>query len=565
MATAAGPAVPTAPTPSAAAPAAPLAPTQDAQATPTAQTPVPPPASVAKPGDAPAAAPPATPPARPVEVAQQPPAAVQRARPREQGIVAEPSRWRVLEPGGIAVKPRNPLYDPYEPNMLKGDYPAFGDKTFYAVNATLDAIADFKRNLDFFQSGKVRNVPFHEHNTVTQLTGVLAMELFHGDTVFAPKDWAVRLTPIVRWRCGDKNAIDQGCGEDIRMLEAFGEAKLFEVGETFDATSARVGLQFFNSDFFGFVYNDVQPGVRIFGELDRNQFKFNLAGFDRLNKEKLSGLNEFKRREHQVAIASFQWDDFVFPGFNILPSFHYSHDDILDGTLDAYYVGFTTNGRLGRFNVNSALYYVFGNTARNTPSRRTEEISAGMAFAQLAYPTRYYAPRLAVAYATGDGNPDDRRANGFDSIFDNVAFGGGQFSYLFGEKIQRAATTLLRGNSIFPSLRGANATAQFVNPGIIAFYPGIDVALTPKTIFEANYDVAWFDRTSSLERLVGRRRVSTLIGHEANAGVTYRPFLNEQVILFAGGAVFFPGQGITDTFGTEKAVYKALVRVILSF
>jgi len=501
-------------------------------------------------------------------VAQQPPAPsapTQRTRQPEPGLVPEPSRWRILEPGGIATKPRNPLYDPYNPNLLKGDYPAFGDKYFFAATGTLDSIGDFKRNLDFFQSGRIRNVPFHEHNMVGQVTGVLATELFHGDTVFAPKDWAIRLTPIVRWRCGDKNAIDQGCGEDIRLLEGFGEVKLFEVGETFDATSARAGLQFFNSDFFGFVYNDVQPGFRIFGELARNQFKYNLAAFDRLNKEKLSGLNEFKRRDHQVGVVSFQWDDFLFPGFNILPSFHYSHDDILAGTLNAYYVGATTNGRLGRFNVNSAMYYVFGDTAHNTPSGKSESISAGMAFAQVAYPTRYYAPRLAVAYATGDGNVDDRNAHGFDSIFDNVAFGGGQFSYLFGEKVQLGGVTLFRGNSIFPSLRGANATAQFVNPGIIAVNPGIDMALTPKLIFEANYDASWFDRTASLERLIRRTRVSTFVGHEANAGFTYRPFLNEQVIIFAGGAVFFPGQGINDTFGTDKTVYKALLRVLLSY
>jgi len=153
------------------------------------------------------------------------------------GIIAEPDRWQVLEPGGVGgVKRRNPLYDPYNPNVLKGDYPLFGDKTFFAFTATLDSIADFKRNLDFYQTGRIRNIPFHEHNTIGQITGVTAFEIFHGDTVFAPKDWAIRLTPIARWRCGDLNAVDHACGEDIRVLEGFGEVKLFEVGQTFDAT-----------------------------------------------------------------------------------------------------------------------------------------------------------------------------------------------------------------------------------------------------------------------------------------------------------------------------------------
>jgi hypothetical protein len=498
--------------------------------------------------------------------AQAPPAAEKPAQPSD--LEPDPDRWRVLLPQGVGVKPRTLLYDPYNPNVLKGDYPIYGDKLFFVATGILDTIVDFRRNLDFFQTGRIRNIPFHEHNTVGQITGILALELFHGDTVFTPKDWALRVTPIFRWRCGDKNAIDQGCGEDVRLFETFGEAKLFEIGQTFDATSARVGLQAFNSDFFGLIYFDVQPGARVFSEIARNQFKVNLAVFDRLNKEKLSGLNEFKRREHQVVVLNFQWDDFVLPGFNILPSFVVNVDDngkTLGGTLNAYYLGITTTGRLGRFNVNSAFYYVFGETGENTPNRRRQDISAGMAFVQAAYPIAFLTPRLAVAYATGDQDANDNDANGFDSIFDNVNVGGGQFSYLFGEKIQLGATTLLRGNSIFPSLRGANASSQFVNPGVFAVNGGIDMALTPKTLFEANFNYVRFDDSSSLEQALRRSNIAREVGYEVNAGLTYRPFLNEQVILFAGGALFFPGQAIKDTFGTEKSVYKALVRMILTF
>jgi hypothetical protein len=498
-----------------------------------------------------------------------PPTALAQA-PAQQAppdIQPEPDRWRTLEPLGIGSKQRNPLYDPYNQNILKGDLPVFGDRLFFSATGVLDSIVDFKRNLDFHQSGRIRNVPFHEHNTVGQTTATLALELFSGYTVFTPKDWAIRLTPIFRFRCGDKNAIDEGCGEDARMLEAFGEAKLFEIGDTFDATTGRIGLQAFNSDFFGLIYNDVQPGARIFSEIARNRFKVNLAAFDRLNKEKLSGLNEWKRRDHQVGIASLQWDDFLLDGFNVLPSFVVNHDDNEDktaGTLRAYYVGFTTNGRLGRVNVNSAFYYAFGETARNTPNRRSQDISAWTALGQVLYPIRWTVPRLAIAYASGDGNPRDNTAGGFDSVFDNVAFGGGQFSYLFGEKIQLGNTTLLRGNSVYPSLRGANATSQFVNPGAIAINPGIDLLLTPKTLFEANVNYVRFDDTSSLEAALGRR-VGHEVGWEVNSGVTYRPFLNEQVIVFAGGGLFFPGQAIKDTFGTEKTVYKALVRLLLTF
>jgi hypothetical protein len=492
------------------------------------------------------------------------------APPQRLDIEPAPDRWRLLEPLGIGEKPRNPLYDPYSPNVAKGDYPIFGDKVFFSLTGVLDNFADFKRNLDFFSGGRFRNVPYHEHNILGQVTAVAFLEIFQGDTVFTPKDWAIRVAPIMRFRCGDNNATDHGCGEYITLQEAFGELKLFEIGQTFDATSVRAGIQGFNSDFFGLIYNDVQNGVRFFSEIERNQFKVNLALFDRFNKEKLSGLNELdKRRRHQVGVLSLQWDDFILPGFNILPNLVVNVDQApgvaAGGNLDAYYLGVATTGHIDRFNVASAFYYVTGHTAHNTPNRLSQEISAGMAFVQVTYPIDWLNPRFALAYATGDSRPNDRTAKGFDSVFDNVAFGGGQFSYIFGEKIQLGAVTVLRGNSVFPSLRGANATSQFVNPGALALNPGIDMILTPTLAAEANYNYVRFDDTSSLTAVAGGRRVSNEVGHELNAGVTWKPLLNEQVILFAGGAVFIPGRGIKDTFGNDDPVYKAVVRLVLTF
>jgi hypothetical protein len=489
--------------------------------------------------------------------------------PKRLDIEPSPDRWRMLEPLGIGERPRNPLYDPYLPNVAKGDLPIYGDKVFFSLTGVLDNFVDFKRNLDFFSGGRFRNVPYHEHNVLGQVTAAAVLEIFQGDTVFTPKDWAIRVAPILRFRCGDENATDHGCGEYITLQEAFGELKLFEIGQTFDATSVRAGIQGFNADFFGLIYNDVQPGVRFFSELERNQFKVNLAAFDRLNKEKLSALNELdKRRHHQVGVLSLQWDDFILPGFNVLPNFVYNTDDApgvaAGGNLTAFYFGVSTTGHIDRVVVNSAVYYVTGQTAHNTPNRRAQDISAWMAFAQGAYPINWLNPRFAVAYASGDDDPNDNTAHGFDSVFDNTAFGGGQFSYLFGEKIQLGAITVLRGNSVFPSLRGANATSQFVNPGVLALNPGIDLTLTPKVLFEANYNYLRFDDTSSLTGVAGRR-VSNEIGHELNAGVTWKPLLNEQLQVFAGGAVFFPSAGIKDTFGNDDPVYKAIVRVVLTF
>ena len=486
-------------------------------------------------------------------------------------IIADADRWRRLEPQGLGLAPRSPLYDPYAPNMLKGDYPLFGDKVFFAGAATVDLFTDVKRNLDYFQNNRIRNVPFYDHNWFNQITSVLAAEIFHGDTVFAPKDWSIKVSGVGRWRCGDLNATDFGCGDDYRLLETFGEVKLFEIGNTFDPTSIRVGLQAFNSDFFGFIYNDAQPGARLFSEIARNQFKTNFAFFERLNQEKLSALKEFKLRDHRIGVVSFQWDDFIFPGFNFLPSFVWSNDRapgvLAGGTVDAFYLGFTTNGRIGRVNVNSAFYYVTGTTAHNTPNLKTQPIEAEFVFAQVAYPIEYWNPRFAIGWASGDPNKRDNVAQGFDSAFDNVNFGGGQFSYLFGEKIQLGATTVLRGNSIFPSLRGANATSQYVNPGVLAMNAGVDVAITPRVTAEANYNYVRFDNTATLTantKFKGRD-VSKEVGQEFNGGLTWKPLLNEQLILFSGGAIFFPEGAVKDLFGDGMRAYKFILRAIVTF
>jgi hypothetical protein len=91
--------------------------------------------------------------------AQQATAETQKPAPTSL-LDIEPAlnRWRLMEPLGVGERARNPLYDPYNPNVLKGDYPLFGDKVFFATTAVLDAFGDFKSNLDFTK--RIRNVPF---------------------------------------------------------------------------------------------------------------------------------------------------------------------------------------------------------------------------------------------------------------------------------------------------------------------------------------------------------------------------------------------------------------------
>jgi hypothetical protein len=51
-------------------------------------------------------------------------------------------------------------------------------------------------------------------------------------------------------------------------------------------------LQPFSSDFRGFLFQDNQLGVRLFGNRDNNRYQYNLAASWRIEKDTNSGLND---------------------------------------------------------------------------------------------------------------------------------------------------------------------------------------------------------------------------------------------------------------------------------
>ena len=53
--------------------------------------------------------------------------------------------------------------------------------------------------------------------------------------------------------------------------------RLRTVNEKFDFDSMRVGIQPFSTDFRGFLFQDNQLGVRLFGTRDNNIYQYNMA------------------------------------------------------------------------------------------------------------------------------------------------------------------------------------------------------------------------------------------------------------------------------------------------
>jgi hypothetical protein len=155
-------------------------------------------------------------------------------------------------------------------------------------------------------------------------------------------------------------------------------------------------------------------------------------------------------------------------------------------------------------------------------------------------------------WAEGDKNPTDNRGTGFDAIFDDPNFAGGQFSFWVrnGIRLTQTGVGLVQPNSLLPSLRSSKIQGQanFVNPGIFIYNAGADVELTQrlKAVFNVNY--LRFHRTEPLEYVLFQNRIRHDIGFDYSVGVAYRPLLINNLTLTFGAATLQTGRGFRDIF-----------------
>jgi len=355
------------------------------------------------------------------------------------------------------------------------------------------------------------------------------------------------------------------------LQEAFVEYKVRDLSLNYDFLSVRAGIQSFSSDFRGFIFVDEQPGLRFFGNSRSDRWEYNLAYFNLLEKNTNSGLNTFQPRHQQVIVANFYLQDYGEPGYTTEFSVHYNKDDagvhyddngflarpapvgiFQPHNIRAAYLGWTGNGHFGRINVNHAFYEALGTDDLNPIAGRYVTINAQMAAAEVSLDKDWSRYKLSAFFASGDGNPRDSRATGFDSIVDEPAFAGGIFSFWNRQDIRLTGTgvALTSPNSLLPSLRTSKneGQANFVNPGIFIANAGADFDLTPKlkTLVDVNY--LRFERTAPIELLLFESPIHNSIGVDTSLGVEYRPPLSENIVITGGASALLPGQGFRDMY-----------------
>lgn len=486
---------------------------------------------------------------------------------------------------------RGSWYNPYDQNVLKGDIPVIGNDYFVILSAASTTGVELRRTPS---STSVSSANPDSNNFLGRpesfsfnQTLQVSFEFFKGQTVFRPRTWAIKFSPtfsIPNYLNARENGIvniDVRRGTtrtdfQVSLEEAFAEVKLFDTNDNYDSVSVRAGIQPFNADFRGFLFSDNNLGARVFGAFSNNKTQFNLAYFRQIEKDTNSGLNSMRSlRPQDVYIANLFRQDFLTKGYTIqlVGAFNHDRADIhydQNGFLvrpavvgnarkhdvKAGYFGVNGDGHIGILNLTNSYYFAFGRDSFNPIAGRTNDIRAHMGAVEASIDKNWLRFRGSVFFASGDDDPTDDKATGFDAIFDDPNFAGGQFSYWSRQGIKLVSTDigLNQPNSLLPSLRSSKIEGQsnFVNPGIFIFNAGVDaeVTQTVKAIFNANY--LRFHKTQPLEYVLFQPNVRREIGYDLSLGVIYRPFLINNLTFTFGGNIFLAGKGFRDIF-TDRA------------
>jgi hypothetical protein len=530
-----------------------------------------------------------------------------------------PDRWRLIETLGV-VKER--WWDPYNQNTYKGDrpinrakvpwLPIKGDDWFVVANLTSDTLVEPRsfpipvgvqtterpHSLDVF--GKDASYVFSQ-------TFIAGLALIKGSTAFKPPDVEYRLTlafninhvnvPERRVLFVQPSRPSRRTDQFLGVQEAFIDYHLRNVSGRYDFDSVRVGIQPFQADFRGFLFNDQQLGVRFFGNRDNNRLQYNLAAFWRLEKDTNSGLNDVtaRPRDDFVFLANFYRQDFLISGLTSQVTVAYNRNregnDIkvddngfpvrpaLLGTLrgrdyDVVYLGYNADGRIGRINLTASAYAALGKDRNSFFTDRPASIRAFFGAAELSYDKDWMRFRLSGLYASGDSNPNDNKETGFDAIFENPIFAGADTSYWIRQTIPFAgggrAVSINGRNGILNSLRSSKEQGQsnFNNPGTILLGAGADFDLTPELRVSGNANHLWFENTATLQTLRNEGSIPRDIGWDLSTAATWRPKATQNIVLRLSAAVLRAGAGFRDLFANEggrRNYYSVLANVILNY
>lgn len=550
--------------------------------------------------------------------------------------IAIPDRWRLAASLRL-VNPR--WWDPYNQNLLKGDIPiclpseeeqarrreagiarcatpAFlglrEHDWFLAVSAISDTVIEPRTfpipvGVQTTQNPGSIDVFGRNHSLVLSQTFIASVALIKGSTAFVPPHVEYRLTLAFNMNyvdVGERRVLFVAPSEGtdrfdyaLGVQEAFVDYHIRNVSDRFDFDSVRVGIQPFNFDFRGFLFQDQQLGIRLFGNRDNNRFQYNIAAIWRLEKDTNSGLNNVLQtpRDDWILHANLFRQDFPFVGLTSQASLTYNMnrergqielDDngfpvrpALFGNLrardyDAVYLGYSVDGRIGRINLSASAYALAGSDRRNVFTGRNARIQSFFLAAEPSIDLDWIRIRGAALFASGDGDPYDDVERGFDAIFENPIFAGADTSYWIRQTIPFAgggrAVSINGRNGILNSLRSSKEQGQtnFANPGTMLLGAGADFDVTPQLRVSANVNHLWFHQTEVIQDLRMQGTVRRDIGWDLSAAAIWRPRMTQNIVFRLSGAVLQSGTGFRDLFenlNRDRRYYSVLLNAIVTY
>ena len=533
------------------------------------------------------------------------------------GYVPLPDRWRILD----ALGRKENLFDPYNTNTLKADKPIFGEDWFL----TLDGISDTRDEPSRVPLGTLPNFTSRPdtHNTFGQYgrnlfnqTVTVTADLFKGNTAYKPPELEFVVTPVFNFNHLDLGEIGfvninpaKGTSRDdsfFALQEGFVDYHIRDVSEYYDFDSVRVGIQPFNADFRGFLFQDQQLGVRLFGDRDNNRLQYNLAYFRRLNKDTNSGLNAVTQalRKDDIFVANLFHQDFPVVGFTSQliylrndnregGEFYYDKNGFLVRPLqigddrgynyNVNYLGYNGDGHFGRLNLTTSAYWAIGNVSHNefdpNPQNKGATVNAFFFAAEPSMDFDFVRVRLSGMFQSGSGSPKGHET-GFDAPFENPQFAGSDTSYFIRQSIPLIAGGGVSINTVNGELADLRAGSKgegqsnFNNPGLMLAGIGTDIDILPELRLSTNANYLRFANTETLELLRQQANIPHNLGYDLSAALTYRPLFSQNIILRLSASALLPGDGLralfntkggSTPFGSGNFLYAVLANVIVAY
>jgi hypothetical protein len=502
------------------------------------------------------------------------------------GAVPVPDRWRIVDGLGYAQK----LWDPYNRNLLKADEPIVGD-WFFNLGVFSDSayvsrnVASAVGSSSTVNPGELDVFGRSRQFTFSQLIGT-EFVFYKGDTTFKPPDIEFRFSPVFNLNYASVSElqqvnVDPDAGTSrtdhfVGIQAAFVDKHLRDVSDRYDFDSIRVGIQPFSTDFRGFLFQDNQLGIRLFGNRDNNLYQYNLALFQRIEKDTNSGLNDLEEplRRDYLLVANLYRQDLPVLGFTSQVTAVYNRNREADEThydsngflvrpealglqtgrdYDVVYLGYNGDGHVGRYNLTASFYYAIGHETPGTFVLGRVDINAWFAAMELSRDFDWFRGRISLLYGSGDRSPFARRETGFDAIQENPQFAGGDASYWISQAVPLVGgggVTLSGPNGVLNDLRSSKDEGQsnFANPGILLTGIGADFDLLPQLRLALNCNDLSFADTEVVDVARSQAGVPKHIGEDLSASFIYRPLMTQNIVLRASYARLFSERGYQALF-----------------